>query len=448
MNAGERASALAVETMRLWFASERLTEHVLSSRETIIKHITDAIVAADTKIKEEGKHDKNKEGMGTTIVLTWLLNDNVYVAWCGDSRVYRFNPSTGFEQLSHDHSYVQELVDSGKLSKELAFDHPNSNIITRSLGDPRQKVKPDVECFPIRKNDIILLCSDGLSGVLRDYELEAILAKNTDSMDKCKDALLSDGAKAGWDDNVTIALCQITSSDDKDVPDKPTNNGETKKSSKEQSYKVPFYILLFAVLLTGAAVGGYFGYKKFFDKYREPVEVDVWKSKYRIIEISNYSGIDSLERNDTVHINTIYEKQKPVVVGLIDSLLSEEVKSTLSGENIKLLEKIREAIEKPCISEEDKDEIIKLLNNKSDLEEKKQQPAASQQGGVFTTASSTVNEENIKPERTDSQAVEITTGEPSGSQDSLLTVISRTTDSTGIQVGLNQKEEEPDTTKK
>jgi hypothetical protein len=147
--------------------------------------------------------------MGSTIVLAWLIDGKVYVGWCGDSRAYKYNPQRGFVQLSHDHSYVQELVDSGKLSPELAFDHPNNNIITRSLGDPRGAAQPDVKIFPLEENDVILLCSDGLSGVLRDNEMEKLIADHQNSMDSCCHALWEAAKNAGWHDNVTIALAQI-----------------------------------------------------------------------------------------------------------------------------------------------------------------------------------------------------------------------------------------------
>ena len=133
MNAGEVASAIAVETIKSRFAADQLTDNALAEPMAYIKS---AIVAADAAIKKHGKEYPDTAGMGSTIVLAWLLGKKVYVGWCGDSRCYCYNSKTGLVRLSHDHSYVQELVDAGKLTEELAFDHPNNNIITRSLGDP------------------------------------------------------------------------------------------------------------------------------------------------------------------------------------------------------------------------------------------------------------------------------------------------------------------------
>ena len=211
MNAGEVASKLAVETMKEWFSPERLTDDVIATSESIISYIEKAIIAADEQIKEEGKNDRGKEGMGSTIVLAWIIRQSVFIGWCGDSRAYRFNPTNGLKLLSHDHSYVQELVDSGLLSEALAFDHPNNNIITRCLGDQIQTAAPDIQTYPLYDGDVIMLCSDGLSGVFRDHETEAVMRENANSMATCRDALWDAARSAGWHDNVTIGLCRIVS---------------------------------------------------------------------------------------------------------------------------------------------------------------------------------------------------------------------------------------------
>lgn len=208
MNAGEVASDIAVKTIKEWFTTNKLTDAAIAAP---CKYITSAIVAADAAIKAHSKTNPDTEGMGSTIVLAWLLGQKVYVGWCGDSRCYRFNPALGLERLSHDHSYVQELVDAGKLTEELAFDHPNNNIITRSLGDPRGAAQPDCKEFDLYNQDIILLCSDGLCGTLRDNEIAELIKQHQTSMQECRDALWDADEAAGWTDNTTIALAQIIS---------------------------------------------------------------------------------------------------------------------------------------------------------------------------------------------------------------------------------------------
>ena len=208
MNAGEVASDIAVKTIKEWFTTDKLTDAAIAAP---CKYIASAIVAADAAIKAHSKTNPDTEGMGSTIVLAWLLGQKVYVGWCGDSRCYRFNPALGLERLSHDHSYVQELVDAGKLTEELAFDHPNNNIITRSLGDPRGAAQPDCKEFDLYNQDIILLCSDGLCGTLRDNEIAELIKQHQTSMQECRDALWDADEAAGWTDNTTIALAQIIS---------------------------------------------------------------------------------------------------------------------------------------------------------------------------------------------------------------------------------------------
>ena len=207
MNAGEVASAIAVKTIKECFTANLITKEVLADPE---KYIVQSIQAADAAIKEEGKRNPETEGMGSTIVLTWLLNGKAYVGWCGDSRAYRYNPVTGLERLSHDHSYVQELVDAGSITEELAFFHPNNNIITRSLGDPRGTAQPDIKVFDIQENDLYLLCSDGLCGCLQDAQILAVLEQKHETLSQCRDALWKADEEAGWHDNVTTVLAQIT----------------------------------------------------------------------------------------------------------------------------------------------------------------------------------------------------------------------------------------------
>ena len=128
----------------------------------------------------------------------------------------------GIELISEDHSYVQELVKQGVIKYNDTFDHPQGNIVTRSLGDPNNAAKPETRQYDIANGDIILLCSDGLSGVLRDRKtydatgrlcegenIEDIVAANTDSMAKCREELMNAAERADWYDNVTVLLCQI-----------------------------------------------------------------------------------------------------------------------------------------------------------------------------------------------------------------------------------------------
>lgn len=279
MNAGEVASDIAVKTIKEWFTTDKLTDAAVAAP---CKYITSAIVAADAAIKAHSKTNPDTEGMGSTIVLAWLLGQKVYVGWCGDSRCYRFNPALGLERLSHDHSYVQELVDAGKLTEELAFDHPNNNIITRSLGDPRGAAQPDCKEFDLYNQDIILLCSDGLCGTLRDNEIAELIKQHQTSMQECRDALWVADEAAGWTDNTTIALAQIISGG-KDAnaatPTANSNNEITTSKAKliatNKRLKLILSGVVVIILLCAIAATAY-KYKtqitSLFDKEEQAVE--------------------------------------------------------------------------------------------------------------------------------------------------------------------------------
>lgn len=264
MNAGEVASAIAVETIKSRFAADQLTDNALAEPMAYIKS---AIVAADAAIKKHGKEYPDTAGMGSTIVLAWLLGKKVYVGWCGDSRCYCYNSKTGLVRLSHDHSYVQELVDAGKLTEELAFDHPNNNIITRSLGDPNGTARPDVKEYDLHNEDILLLCSDGLCGCLRDNEIEEQLAAHQTSMQECRDALWAADEAAGWHDNVTVALAQVISGAMPAASAYTRTSNSAAKALLQANRRLKIIIAVLAVLLVAIlAVVVYNPAKRFITK--------------------------------------------------------------------------------------------------------------------------------------------------------------------------------------
>lgn len=206
LNAGEVASAIAVDTLKQTFLDSNLKK-VSKSAKSIEKFMHDIVVKADTSIKNHVKEHPETQGMGTTLIFAWIHGGTVHLMWCGDSRAYIYNNiDANLIRLSKDHSYVQQLVDEGKLSPELAFDHPNSNIITRCLGDFQDKAKPDYRNYSLKKGDIILLCSDGLCGLCRDEEIKQILDQTCSDIEQCKLQLIQGALNAGGYDNVTVAL--------------------------------------------------------------------------------------------------------------------------------------------------------------------------------------------------------------------------------------------------
>ncbi len=246
MNAGEVASAIAIDTVKEAFSVEDLSK-IVSSEKKVEAFMKNAIVKADSKIKDKVKEDESTAGMGTTIVIAWVLESVVHVAWCGDSRAYLFNPNSGLIRLSKDHSYVQELVDAGRLDPELAFDHPNSNIITRSLGDSSVKARPDYISHALQNQDYVLLCSDGLCGLCRDEEIAQIMAE-TEDIESCKCNLITAALKAGGYDNVTVALLEVVSLENDTVVTDTTNDIKKVKVRKRRSRRITRLVVLALIL--------------------------------------------------------------------------------------------------------------------------------------------------------------------------------------------------------
>lgn len=372
MNAGEVASELAIETIRENFAPQNLTDEVLKNRYSIERFMKKAIEDADARIKKVGKEKPETKGMGTTIVVAWFLGKHVYVSWCGDSRAYVYNPRTGLYQITKDHSYVQDLVDKGLVSKEDAFDYPDSNIITRSLSDVISKAKPDCLLMPheLCNDDIILLCTDGLSGMIRDREMEDVIASHTNDMDACVGALIKSACDASGADNVTVSVCQILSggaeADVNQIPIYPSQLKEKDTSGKtKHSSRLSFFIALFICLLIGFAFGFFWG-----SKGSNQLE----KSKNGVLQEDslNKSPETTVPPEDTKDTPKEPKVEEPENVA--ESKIDDKTEDTGS----KIIDTVKEAVGK-AESETTKNELtpikkdkkVETENNSKNKEEKK-----------------------------------------------------------------------------
>jgi serine/threonine protein phosphatase PrpC len=213
MNAGEVASRIAVESLCSSFAPERLTPDVMASDATVARFMEGALEDADRRIKTTSQKHAEGRGMGTTAVVAWILGRRLHVAWCGDSRAYLYGKVSGLRQVSRDHSYVQELVDQGLITQEETYTHPRRNIITRALSDTPREPRPESlpESLELHEGDIVLLCTDGLNGLMRDDDMAQVISKHQSDMKACADALIQAALKRGGGDNVTVVLCRIAS---------------------------------------------------------------------------------------------------------------------------------------------------------------------------------------------------------------------------------------------
>lgn len=195
---GEIASRLAVETTRKYIINNFNT---VNDREDILKLIRNAIEYANLTIYEKSKEFADLENMGTTIDVCLIIGNKMYIGHVGDSRIYRKRKDF-FRKLTVDHSYVQKLVADGTITKEEAYNHPKKNMLIKALGCPNL-VEPDVMVKGFLKDDIVLMCSDGLTNMLKDNEIVDII--NEDPRQACNRLIDAANERGGYD-NITALI--------------------------------------------------------------------------------------------------------------------------------------------------------------------------------------------------------------------------------------------------
>jgi protein phosphatase len=200
-NSGELASQLAVDCL-----SDAIREKIdfLRSHPSLLEQfLIDSIQHANKIVFEASTNDDSNAGMGTTVVCAVLMEDRVVIAHVGDSRGYIID-NQNIKQITYDHSYIQELIDSGTISKEEAKNHPKRNVITRALGFPSE-VKPEVYTIDFNKGQVLLLCTDGLSNLVEDEEIANVVRREKEPAVACN-KLVEITNQNGGNDNVTIVI--------------------------------------------------------------------------------------------------------------------------------------------------------------------------------------------------------------------------------------------------
>lgn len=198
---GDIASQIAVETI-----VAILTEGMSNiPSEAYIKSISDeAIHGADSKISAYIDRHPDSFGMGTTILLAIRRNGKLFISWCGDSHGYVYKDGK-LTSITKDHSYVQQLVDSGHITIEESFTHPNNNLITRFVGGGNETCIPDFCFHQFSESEIIILCSDGLSGYCKPSEIAKTI-KNSKCIENLPRQLSELAVQHGSDDDITIVI--------------------------------------------------------------------------------------------------------------------------------------------------------------------------------------------------------------------------------------------------
>jgi protein phosphatase len=223
--AGEVASQLAVDIIY----QKMLQGDVPETHDDLALRLVQAIEAAGVRIFSEAKLDRARRGMGTTSTIAALLDDHLFLGQVGDSRGYILRGDR-LVQVTRDQSLVNQLIEAGQLTEEEAETFEHNNIILQALGTA-DTVQVDLTYVELKYGDTLLLCSDGLSGMVRNEEIREILRTVDDPLEACK--LLTDRAnQAGGHDNITVVVAKFEGDLDKPTP-------EEIESLKYRKYELP-----------------------------------------------------------------------------------------------------------------------------------------------------------------------------------------------------------------
>ena len=208
--AGEVASGIAIESIREFISrtsrkGEIPSPHLLDEglSHSAVRLLAAVQLANDRIFKSIESHEEQR-GMGTTLVAVLSQEDTACIAHVGDSRAYHYRAGK-LTQVTSDHSWVNEQIHLGLLSREEALRHPFRNVITRALGS-RERVLPDLSEVNLEPGDRLLLCSDGLTTMLNDTEIRAVLSEHAEDLGRAACELVDRANEAGGEDNVTVIV--------------------------------------------------------------------------------------------------------------------------------------------------------------------------------------------------------------------------------------------------
>lgn len=199
---GDVASAIAARTMA------ELDGHPSADARATAQTLRKAVLKTNTKLRDTVVERPELAGMGTTFTGFITVGDQLSLAHIGDSRLYLFRDNA-LRQITKDHTFVQRLVDAGKITEEEAKTHPRRSVLMRVLGDVDASPDIDTEVLDTQPGDIWLLCSDGLCGYVEDSDIEKVLRRRR-SLQGAVDGLIDKSLAHGAPDNVTVVLVETT----------------------------------------------------------------------------------------------------------------------------------------------------------------------------------------------------------------------------------------------
>jgi len=199
-NSGEVASKMAVD-----FVSNEIlkTPGMFSNKDDILRCISDLMQKANSVVYESSLQNIENFGMGTTLIIAVACEDKLYIGHIGDSRVYLIRGDE-MHKITTDHSYIEELIKTGSLTREEAQNHPKKHVITRALGCS-EEIIVDTYLSDIKDGDAFIICTDGLTNMLEEEEIKRIV-KNIDDIDAVCEELVRKTNENGGMDNVTVIV--------------------------------------------------------------------------------------------------------------------------------------------------------------------------------------------------------------------------------------------------
>ncbi len=198
-NGGEIASQLAIQTAKSYI--ENNFKEIEKDKDSIIQLIGSSMEYANMVVYEKSKENKELEGMGTTLEICLIYNNKAFIGHVGDSRIYRIRKDF-MRKLTQDHSYVQKLVKDGTITQEEAIHHPQKNMLMKALGC-NAFVEPDVMVKGFLKDDIFVMCSDGLTNLVAQEDIFRLAKKDIEQAPK---ELVEIANQNGGYDNITVVI--------------------------------------------------------------------------------------------------------------------------------------------------------------------------------------------------------------------------------------------------
>lgn len=198
-NGGEIASKLAVTTAKNYILSNY--EKSKESKETLLDLVKKSSQYANMVVYEKAKENADLSKMGTTLDVCLIYQNKAFISHIGDSRIYRMRKEF-FRKLTKDHSYVQKLLDEGKITEEESKNHPKKNMLMKALGCT-PFIEPDAMIKGFIKGDILLMCSDGLTNMVSEDEIQQIIKENPTDSTKL---LVQKANDLGGKDNITAII--------------------------------------------------------------------------------------------------------------------------------------------------------------------------------------------------------------------------------------------------